>query len=108
MKTKIAMLKIPAIISSLLLLPLVIMELINQPSSRLNFPLPLFGMLWLLPVMFMVVLQPMLNQIKRGQVSQIHPVGFILSLAALILLASMWFGILLDQLPCFLGVPNCD
>jgi hypothetical protein len=29
-------------------------------------------------------------------------VGF----SALILM--MWAGIIIDQLPCFLGVPNCD
>jgi len=26
----------------------------------------------------------------------------------LILIAWLWAGALVDQMPCFLGVPNCD
>lgn len=32
----------------------------------------------------------------------------LVSLAVMVLLAGSWAGILLDQMPCFLGVPNCD
>jgi len=28
--------------------------------------------------------------------------------AVMIALAWSWIGIVLDQMPCFLGVPNCD
>jgi hypothetical protein len=29
-------------------------------------------------------------------------------IATLIFIAWMWVAVVLDQMPCFLGVPNCD
>jgi hypothetical protein len=36
------------------------------------------------------------------------PIALLPSASFLILMAWLWVGILLDQMPCFLGVPNCD
>jgi hypothetical protein len=32
----------------------------------------------------------------------------LLSAAALIIIAWLWGSVILDQMPCFLGVPKCD
>jgi hypothetical protein len=32
----------------------------------------------------------------------------LLRVVFLAFIARMWIGILIDQMPCFLGVPNCD
>lgn len=37
-----------------------------------------------------------------------HPVGLSIKFALLILLAILCTELVLDQMPCFLGVPNCD
>jgi hypothetical protein len=37
-----------------------------------------------------------------------NPINLLLRVAFLALIAWMWGGILIDQMPCFLGVPNCD
>ena len=37
-----------------------------------------------------------------------HPTNLLFRVAFLALIAIIWAGILIDQLPCFLGVPNCD
>jgi hypothetical protein len=37
-----------------------------------------------------------------------YPITFLLSAAALIFIAGLWGSIILDQMPCFLGVLYCD
>ena len=44
---------------------------------------------------------------KLGSMRQFLADLKISALAAL-LTAWLWIGILMDQMPCFLGVPNCD
>jgi hypothetical protein len=43
-----------------------------------------------------------------GFILTARPVRFIFGAALLILIALAWSGIVADQMPCFLGVPNCD
>jgi len=37
-----------------------------------------------------------------------NPIRLLLKVVFMILIAGLWVGILLDQMPCFLGVLNCD
>lgn len=108
MKTLFTHLKFPAIISFILVLPLMILELINRRNFHEGFPLPLFGILWLLPVIFILVLTPIVRDIKMRENIMINPTRLLLSVASLIFIAWLWFVIILDQMPCVLGVPNCD
>jgi cation transport ATPase len=101
-------LRSPAIISSLLVLPLVGLEVINRRGFDEGFPFPLFGILWLLPVTFMVALMPIVRTSWRDGTLRTVPVSLLFRVAFLILVAWLWVAILLDQMPCFLGVPNCD
>jgi len=50
------------------------------------------------------------NRAKRASRNNMlaNPVRFLFRVAFLTLLVIMWGGIIMDQLPCFLGVPNCD
>jgi hypothetical protein len=59
-------------------IPFSILEIINQGLTP-DFPLLLFGLLWLLSVVFIATLA-----------------------------AWMWLSVVIDQMPCFMGVPNCD
>ena len=98
-----------AIISFLLVLPLAILEAVNNTITRENVfgLLLLFGVLWLLPTAFIVILLSVLRS-ARGNRLAATPITLSLKVASLALIAMVWGWGLMDQLPCFLGIPNCD
>jgi hypothetical protein len=98
----------PAIIASLVVLPFVILEAINTGGFAEGFPLALFVVMWVLPAAFTVVLTPMLRRRRAGDRATAHTGAFVPRVLLLILIAWFWLGLVIDQLPCFLGVPNCD
>ena len=76
-------------------------------KNALDFTV-LFGLLWLLPTAFLVILMPIVRNVRAGNNLMAHPIDLLLRVAFLAITAMMWGGIVVDQLPCFLGVPNCD
>jgi hypothetical protein len=101
-------LKVPAFISFLIVLPLMIMEIVNRRSFNEGFPILLFVVMWLLPVIFLLILMPIIRTIRAGNSLLTSPIKLLLSGVFLVLIAIAWTGALVDQLPCFVGVPNCD
>ncbi len=103
-------LRAPAIMSFLLVLPFMILEFMFNVATRINvldFTV-LFGLLWLLPTAFLLILMPIVRNVRAGTNLMLHPVGLLLRVALLALIAWAWGALVIDQLPCFLGVPNCD
>ena len=102
-------LRSPAIASAMLVFPLAILEFMFNTVNRQSAPslLVLFGFLWLLPVTFLAVLSPMVRHARTGNESSTAAV-FFLRLTFLAIVALVWGSLLVDQLPCFLGAPNCD
>ena len=45
-------------ISAILTLPFMILEWVNRRDFHEDFPIPLFGILWLLPAAFIFILTP--------------------------------------------------
>jgi uncharacterized membrane protein len=68
----------------------------------------LFGVLWFLRTVFIVILKPMLRSALAGKSLMAKPVTLLLRVASLVLIATLWGWGFMDQLPCFLGIPNCD
>ena len=101
-------LRLPALISLLLVFPFMIMEVVNRRNFNQGFPIPLFVILWLLPVIFILILTPIVRNIRAGNHILARPINLLLSVTFLVLIAIVWTGALIDQMPCFLGVPNCD
>jgi len=101
-------LKLPVIFSSLLVLPFVALEIINRRSFHEGFPYVLFGILWLLPIAFFAVLLPIVQDVRTRNKLFAKPAVLLLKVALLGIIAIIWGSVILDQLPCFLGVPNCD
>jgi len=101
-------LRSPAIISLLLVIPFMIMEVANRRNFNEGFPIPLFVIMWLLPVAFIIILMPVVRNVRTGNSIMANPVSLVLRVALLLLMAWMWGVLLVDQMPCFLGVPNCD
>jgi len=108
MKNTLTSLRSPAIISFLIVIPFMILELVNRRNFNEGFPIPLFVIMWLLPMIFIIILTPIVQNVRAGNSLIANPINLLLRVALLVLIAWMWTGILIDQLPCFLGVPNCD
>lgn len=67
----------------------------------------MLGAFGLLPVALVLNLMPVLRARSEGNV-RAHPINLLLG--ASILLAILWIAgaIIVDQMPCWRGVPNCD
>lgn len=108
MKNGMTRLRFSMIISLFLVLPFMILEWVNRRHYQEDFPILLFIVLWLLPVLFMAILLPILQSARTGTGLMAQPVYFFFRIISLSLIAWLWTNILLDQMPCFLGVVNCD
>jgi hypothetical protein len=111
MKTITMDLRVAALVSFLLTLPFTLLELLLNDANRrklINFPLPLFGLLWVLPTLFMIILLPLVRDLRTGHRMVSNPLQVLFKVAGLALLALLWVAVVNDQIPCFLGVPNCD
>jgi len=108
MKQTLTNLRSPALIGLLLVIPFMVMEVINTQDLNAIFNVPLYGFMWLLPMVFIAVLMPIVQNVRAGNSLMAKPVSLIISVAFLVLIALMWTTLIVDQMPCFLGVPNCD
>ena len=98
----------PAILSSALVLPFMILESMNRRAFYEAFPIPLFAIMWLLPLSFFLILMPIVRNLQAQERSTAQLLSLLLGVVFLILLAWLWVGLIHDQMPCFLGVPNCE
>lgn len=101
-------LRLPAIISFLLVLPFMILEGVNRRNFNEGFPIPLFVIMWLLPMLFLLTGMPIIRNVRGGNSLLANPVVLFIRVVFLIFTAWIWTGLLIDQMPCFLGVSNCD
>jgi hypothetical protein len=108
MKNKLINLRLRAIVSSLIVLPFMIPELVNRRNFNEGFPVPLFVVLWVLPIIFMATLTPIAQNVRAGKSVAAKPVSLVLRVAVSIFIVWFWGSVVMDQMPCFLGVPNCD
>ena len=99
MQTTLTNLKSPALIGLLATLPFIALELINRRNFDEGFPIPLFVILWLLPTIFLLLVRNIQIQNK---------LMLVIRIAFLLAIFVLWIAIIKDQMPCFLGVPNCD
>lgn len=110
MKTITKDLGLAALISFIIVLPFAVLEGINNSVTSENASglILLFGVLWLLPTAFIVILRSMMRSARAGNTLTAKPILLLLRVASLVLIATVWGWGFIDQLPCFLGVPNCD
>lgn len=98
----------PALIGVLFVIPFIVMEVVNTRNINAVFNIPLFGIMWLLPTIFIIILMPVIRNVRTGNSFAAKPVTLVLSILFLVLIALAWGSIVADQMPCFLGAPNCD
>jgi len=51
---------------------------------------------------------PIVPDIRGQERIKANPIHILLGTVFMILAASLWVGLLQDQMLCFFGVPNCD
>ncbi len=108
MRDLLTRLKVPALASSLLTLPFLLLEWVNRHGLGEPFPVVLFALLWLLPLVFILVLQTLLRDLRAGEIARRGSLRLLFRMAFLALTAWVWIALIADQMHCFLGVPNCD
>jgi hypothetical protein len=98
-----------ALIGLLMVLPFMLLEAITTSGfARAGFPFGLFIFMWLSAAVFALILLPIVRTIRAGSIATANPLFLTLGVILMALIAWEWVGIVIDQMPCFLGVPNCD
>lgn len=108
MKGILTHLRLPALISTALTIPLIILDVINRRGYNEPFPVLLFGSLWLLPLTFLIILTSMVREQRQAEERRWFSLSIIARAVGLIVIAGIWVVLIQDQWLCFLGVPNCD
>jgi hypothetical protein len=70
--------------------------------------IPLFIMIWLLQMIFIFTITLIVRNLRAANSILVQPINLLIRVAILVFIAVMWFGIVNNQLPCFLGVRFCD
>jgi len=126
MKNALATPRSAAIISLLLALPfaiiymLIVLEiepplgplepLLRGPVDRPNVlgSAIVFGA-WLLALVALILdLAPIIRTLRAGDSLTAHPINLLLAIATFFFIAMFVGTIIVDQYPCWIGVPNCD
>ena len=64
---------------------------------------------WLLSVVaFVVTLSPIVRDARAGRGITTHPVNLALAVVILLFVGGFVVSLVVDQYPCWIGVPNCD
>ena len=100
--------KTAGIASAALVLPFLILESVNSPNFPRDFPVVLFGVMWLMVMSLAFIALSLLRRLETGGRTTGDLAGLLWRVAALIVIAWMLVSLIVDQMPCFVGVPNCD
>jgi len=89
-------------------LPFALMELVNRREFHEAFPFSLFLGMWVIQAVFFLALLPVIRKFRAAENARSRLVSLLLGVFVLVLMAWFWTALLLDQMPCFLGVQYCD
>ena len=109
--------RLPALIGAGFSIPFAVLEfsfrILVRPDPRIVSPtfvvglVVLFGFLWLLPFLSAVLGQRVMAEVVT-QPRRLPLRTVVAKVVLMIGLAVLWGALVIDQLPCFLAVPNCD
>ncbi len=108
MNPKLKRLFTPIFLGLLCVLPFAVMEIVNLGRIPDPFPYAIFLYLWLMFALFLICLFALVR-LAKSRVSKQERLPALLLNALVLLFSVMTIVYLLaDQMPCFLGMPNCD
>jgi hypothetical protein len=99
---------VPLLVSASLVAPFIILEWVNRSATAPEFPVALFVFMALHSLLMVFALAPTVRRVLAARsITELTPAhwGGILFGALLIVL---YAAAIIDQWPCFMGVPNCD
>jgi hypothetical protein len=98
-----------ALVGLLVVVPFILLEAINTSGfSVVGIPLALFLLMWMFAAIFFLILMPLVRTIRAGNIALANPLWLALKVIFMALIVWLWVSLVIDQMPCFLGVPNCD
>jgi len=98
----------PILFGLLCVLPFTIMEIVNLGRIPDPFPYAIFLYLWLMFALFLICLFAIVRLAKSRVSKQERLPALLLNALVLLFTVMTIVYLLADQMPCFLGVPNCD
>lgn len=93
---------------AVLVVPLFVLEWWNRREFREEFPLLLFTFMSVHALLIVLSAAPAVGRLRTARNLRALTFGHWAGLAVSACLAFVYAGVVIDQLPCFLGVPNCD
>jgi hypothetical protein len=96
------------LISATLVAPFIVLQLVNRRVFHEDFPFVLFTFMSLHSLLIVLSLRPALRRLRAERSLRALGVGHWAGLLLGVLLVFVYANVVMDQLPCFLGVPNCD
>jgi len=108
MNPKLKRLFTPVLLGLLCVLPFAVMEIVNLGRIPDPFPYAIFLYLWLMFALFLICLFAIVRLAKSRVNKQERLPALLLNALVLLFSVMSIVYLLADQMPCFLGVPNCD
>jgi hypothetical protein len=98
----------PLLIGATLVAPFIVLQLVNRRRFHEAFPFVLFTFMSLHSLFIGLLLAPALRRLRAETTLSALTLGHWAGLSLGVFLGYVYAGVVIDQLPCFLGVPNCD
>jgi hypothetical protein len=97
-----------ALFGLLLTLPLAVMEFLFNGTGQTRGYVALFGFLWILATLLSLMCMSLVQSVRAGTRVRAKRFQLVLRVGVLAVVVMIWGSVVVDQFPCFLGVPNCD
>ena len=108
MNPKLKRLLTPILLGFLCVLPFAVMEIVNLGRIPDPFPYAIFLYLWLMFALFLICLFAIVRLAKSRVKKHERLPALLLNALVLLFTVMSIVYLLADQMPCFLGMPNCD
>jgi drug/metabolite transporter (DMT)-like permease len=95
-------------ISAALVAPFIVLQWVNRRAYEEEFPFLLFTFMSLHALLIVFALAPALRRLRAQRSLRGLKLGHWVGLVLGAMLVCAYAAVVVDQLPCFLGVPNCD
>jgi hypothetical protein len=96
------------LISSTFVAPFFVLQWVNRRAFHEDFPVVLFTFMSLHSLFIVLLLTPALRCLQSERNLRALKLGHWAGLVLSAFLIFAYADVVIDQLPCFLGVPNCD
>jgi hypothetical protein len=96
------------LISATLVVPFFGLQLVTRGAAHEEFPFVLFLFMSLHSLLIVLLLTAPIRRLRVERSLSALGLGHWAGLILALFLVFVYVNVIIDQLPCFLGVPNCD